>query len=547
MPSIGRSGVVLASGTLVSRVLGFVNALLLYNTIGTVGEGADAFALANQLPNNIFTLIAGGTLTAVIVPAIVKATGHADGGERFLNKLVTLGVTIFLVVTAVVTIAAPIVVQLYAQGGDPGVGEAGRGFSEAQLQLAYAFAYFCLPQVFFYALFAILSEVLNARGLFWPYAWAPVVNNLVFVSVLLSFRAAFGSAEGLPAGEWSPAMITTLAGGATAGIIIQSLILMLAWRQAGIRYRIDFRWRDAGLGRFGKLAAWIFGAMLVAQAGGIVESRVLSLASGENASLATVGLASLIAVLPYSLITMSIAVPYFTRLSNHAKDGDEKAIGHDLTNAVLAVLVFQVFAAVGLAVISPWIATLFTSAPEGRVAVALVLSCTLIGLIPSSISGVLLRGWYALDNTRAAFILQCIQVGIHVGVLLLIAQAPRDLIAPLAVLSLAVAMIINAAISLTWMRRRVPSLRVPRILGRLLWYLLAMVPSAGAGFGMEWLLQQAGIARFPDGDIGGALLTAAASGIVMLAVYIGLLVASRNPEILSVTRPLIARLSRRAE
>src|SRR5690606_642560 len=82
MPSIGRSGVVLASGTLVSRVLGFVNALLLYNTIGTVGQGADAFALANQLPNNIFALIAGGTLTAVIVPAIVKATGHADGGER---------------------------------------------------------------------------------------------------------------------------------------------------------------------------------------------------------------------------------------------------------------------------------------------------------------------------------------------------------------------------------------------------------------------------------------------------------------------------------
>ncbi len=538
----------LASGTLVSRVLGFVNALLLYNTIGTVGEGADAFALANQLPNNIFTLIAGGTLTAVIVPAIVKATGHADGGARFLNKLVTLGITIFLVVTAIVTIAAPIIVHLYAQGGDPDAGEAGRGFTEAQLQLAYAFAYFCLPQVFFYAVFAILSEVLNARGVFWPFAWAPVINNLVFVSVLLGFRAAFGSADGLPASAWTPEMITTLAGGATLGIAIQAVVLMLAWRQAGIRFRPDFRWRDAGLGKFGRLAAWTFGAMLVAQAGGIVESRVVSLASGEDASLATMSLASLIAVLPYSLITMSIAVPYFTRLSGHARDGDIKAIGGDLTNAILAVLVLQVFAAVGLAVLSPWVATLFTASPEGRVAVALVLSCTLIGLIPSSISGVLLRGWYSLDDTRAAFILQCIQVGLHVVVLLaIIAQAPRAMIAPLAALSLAGAMIINAAISLGWMRRRIPTLRVPRILGRLVWYLLAMVPAAAAGYGVEWLMREAGFARFPDGDIVGALLTAAAGGVAMLAVYLGLLVASRNPEILSITRPLLARLSRRTE
>lgn len=532
----------LASGTLVSRVLGFLNALLLYNTIGTVGQGADAFALANQLPNNIFTLIAGGTLTAVIVPAIVKATGHADGGERFLNKLVTLGITIFLVVTVVVTIAAPIVVQLYAQGGD-----GGRGFSEAQLSLAYAFAYFCLPQVFFYAVFAILSEVLNARGVFWPYAWAPVINNLVFVSVLLGFRVAFGSADGLAAEQWSPAMVVTLAGGATLGIAIQSLVLVLAWRQSRIRFRPDFRWRDAGLGKFGKLAAWTFGAMLVAQLGGIIESRVVSLASGEDASLATVALASLIAVLPYSLITMSIAVPYFTRLSAHARDGDHQAIGHDLTNAVLAVLVLQVFAAAGLAVVAPWVATLFTASPEGREAVALVLTCTLIGLIPSSISGVLLRGWYALDNTRAAFILQCIQVGIHVALLVLIAQAPRDQIAALSALSLAAAMVLNAIISVGWMRRRIPTLRVRRILGRLAWYLLAMVPAAGAGFGIEWLMQQAGLARFPDGDIVGAFLTAAAAGVGMLVVYIGLLVASRNPEILSVTRPLVARLGRRAE
>jgi len=62
---VGRAGVLLASGTIVSRILGFVGAILLARTLGTVGSGADAFALANQLPNNIYALVAGGILTAI--------------------------------------------------------------------------------------------------------------------------------------------------------------------------------------------------------------------------------------------------------------------------------------------------------------------------------------------------------------------------------------------------------------------------------------------------------------------------------------------------
>ena len=65
--NVGRAGVLLASGTIVSRILGFVGAILLARTLGTVGSGADAFALANQLPNNIYALVAGGILTAILV------------------------------------------------------------------------------------------------------------------------------------------------------------------------------------------------------------------------------------------------------------------------------------------------------------------------------------------------------------------------------------------------------------------------------------------------------------------------------------------------
>ncbi|OJX64149.1 MAG: hypothetical protein BGO95_02360 [Micrococcales bacterium 73-13] len=538
---MGRAGLVVASGTLVSRLLGFVNALLLYNTIGAVGQGADAFVLANTLPNNIYLIIAGGTLSAVIVPAIVRSVADGDGGARFLNRLVTLGVSVFAVVAIAVTVAAPLVVQLYAQSGSDG------GFAPGQLELAIAFAYWCLPQVFFYAVIAILSEVLNAKGRFWPYAWTPVVNNLVLAAVLIGFRTAFGEVAARPASAWTPEMITLLAGGATLGVVIQTLALVIAFRQAGLRVRPDFHWRDAGLGRFGRLAAWTFGATLVSQAAGVFESNVLSLATG-SASIAAMTLSQAIYILPYSIVTISIAVPYFTRMSGHAQAGNRVALGADLTNAVTAVLLFQVFFAVAMAITAPWIATLFTSEPGGRAAVAAVLACTLIGLVPASVSGVLLRGWYALDDTRTPFFLQTTQVALYVGALVLIAavRPPVDVIAVATALSLAGAILVYAVLSLALIRRKVPALRVSRVLGRLGWFLAAMVPAAALGW---WLsarvLGGTELGAYPDGTAGGALVVILVTGLAMLVVYLGVLLATRSPELGTFLRPIRARLARR--
>lgn len=541
--SLGRSGLIVASGTIVSRALGFINALLLYNTIGAVGQGADAFVLANTLPNNIYLIIAGGTLTAVIVPAIVRSVADGDGGQRFLNRLVTLGVTVFAVVAIAVTVAAPLVVQLYAQSGPDG------GFAPGQLELAIAFAYWCLPQVFFYAVIAILSEVLNAKGRFWPYAWTPVVNNVVLAAVLIGFRVAFGEVASQPASAWTPSMVVLLAGGATLGIVIQTVALIIAFRKAGLKIRPDFHWRDAGLSRFGKLAAWTFGATLVSQAAGIFESNVLSLATG-NASIAAMTLAQAIYILPYSIVTISIAVPYFTRMSRDAQAGDRVGLAKDLTNAVTAVLLFQVFFAASMAVTAPWIATLFTSEPDGRTALAAVLACTLVGLVPASVSGILLRAWYALDDTRTPFFLQTTQVVLYVLALVAIAVTRPDVstIAVTAALALAGAIIVYAVLSIVLIRRKVPALGIGKIVGRLLWFVGAMAPATAIGWWLAYgVLGGTSFGGFPDGPQAGGLLVILITGTVMLVVYLGMLAATRNPELMAFVRPVRARLTRRAE
>ena len=287
--TIGRASALLASGTFVSRILGFISALVLAQTIGIVGQGADAFTLANQLPNNIYAIIAGGLLTAVLVPQIVRAGLHADGGAKFINRLVTLGIVVFLAAAIVATACAPLLVRLYAQSGDT-------GFSSDQLALATAFAYWCMPQVLFYALYSLIGEVLNARGVFGPFTWAPALNNVIAIGGLVAFILLFGddSHGARAASEWTPGMITLLAGSATLGIAAQAIALslpVLAPHRAST-FRPDFHWRGVGLGSVpARSAAWVFGMFLVTQVSGDGgDARWPPRHPGEFASLAVLKL-----------------------------------------------------------------------------------------------------------------------------------------------------------------------------------------------------------------------------------------------------------------
>ncbi|MGO8608773.1 lipid II flippase MurJ, partial [Rhizobium johnstonii] len=106
-----------------------------------------------------------------IVPQIVKAAAHTDGGSRFVSKLLTLGTVILVAVTVLIMAVAPLLITLFAPNYTP-----------EQTALAVSLAYWCLPQLLFYGLYALLGEVLNARKVFGPYSWAPTVNNLVSIA-----------------------------------------------------------------------------------------------------------------------------------------------------------------------------------------------------------------------------------------------------------------------------------------------------------------------------------------------------------------------------
>ena len=222
--TIARASTLMAVGTTASRVLGFVKAMVLATAIGvTASVGADSFAVGNMLPNSVYMVLIGGVLSAVLVPQIVQAmTGH-DGGSAYVNKLVTIAMVFLFAITALAMVLAPLLVRLYAMAWSP-----------EQLALAVGFAYWALPQIFFYGLFNILGEVLNAKKVFGPSSWAPVLNNIVAITGLVIYIVIFGADPDGNRGvdDWNAGQIALLAGSATLGVAAQAVILSVAWRKA---------------------------------------------------------------------------------------------------------------------------------------------------------------------------------------------------------------------------------------------------------------------------------------------------------------------------
>lgn len=518
MSSIGRASVLIGAGTIVSRVSGLVRTIVLVAAIGSVGAAGDAFAVANQLPNNIYAIISTGLLTAVVVPQIVKAAAHADGGQAFISKLFTLGAVGLLGATALAIICAPLLVQVYASK-----------FSPDQLALSTAFAYWCLPQIFFYGLYALLGEILNARRVFGPYTWAPIVNNIVSILGFGAFILVFGGPQ-TRVDAWNPGMIAILAGTATLGIVVQTVVLLFFWRRAGLALRPDFQWKGVGLRHIGRLAGWTFLMVVAGQLAGIVQSNVLSGASGEDPAIFASQNAWLLFMLPYSIIVLSIGTPYFTQLSEHAAAGRHEEVKADISRSIRTLGFFIVAATAALAVAAVPATRIFANGPAEAVAAAPVLLCFLLCLVPLAVLFVVQRTFYAYNDTRTPFfftLLQCVLVA--GGALIAGAVLPREDLAAGVALTQSIASIVQVLVATVLLHRRLSGIGTTAWLLALGKFALAALPAAAAGFGVLLLL--GGFDGWTTTSAVAGAAGAAIVGLVVLAVYIGILAVFRAPEL----------------
>jgi len=158
---------------------------------------------------------------------------------------------------------------------------------------------------------------------------------------------------------------------------------------------------------------------------------------------------------------------------------------------------------------------------------------------------VLLRVFYALDRTRAAFLIQVAQTTFYVaGALIVGAVVQRESIAVGLALVLSAAIVFQGLLSAVYLRRVLGPLDTWRVLRRTLWFAAAAVPAGAAGWGILSLLGGVSEGAFPVDGRPGAIVTMVLAGTVMAVVYGAVLWLTRNPELRAAGEPVLARLRR---
>jgi putative peptidoglycan lipid II flippase len=398
----------MAAGTVASRITGVLRDVAAAAALGFYVV-ADTYSLGNSLPNIIYILILGGALNAVFIPQLVrKMKEDADDGKAYADRLITLVATALLILSVVAVIAAPLIVRLYTPADYP----------QEDIDLTVAFARLLLPQIFFYGIYTLFSQVLNTRGKFAAPMFAPIANNVVAIATFLLFIAIAGTGAASD-GVLTSGQVWILGLGTTLGVVLQALILIPVLMRVNYRWRPRFDWRGAGLGKAGRLATWTVGLVLVNQLTYLVivrlaaQANINALDAGAiPAGLTTYQKAHLIFMLPHSIITVSIVTAMLPALSRIAYTGNLHKVGADVGSTMRLVTALITPIAAILAVTGIGVSILLfgygAATEEQAAALGLIVSIFMLGLLPFTLFYVLLRGYYALEDTRTPFFITII-------------------------------------------------------------------------------------------------------------------------------------------
>ncbi len=493
-----------AGATVVSRVLGLVREIAITAVFGT-GALASAYTSAFTLPNLFRRLLGEGSLTAAFVPTLAHELEHRQRPAAFalVNKVVSwLLLVTFGIVALAMLLLLGISAWLQPAGGTLAASETVQRWA-----LGADLAVILFPYMIVVCLAAAFSAACQVLGRFTEPAWSPVWLNLAILASLgLGGWWAWGDRE----------RMNLLCTGVLIGGFLQMAVPAWVLWQEGWRPAFDLRSDD----RVREIAR-LMGPTVIGSAvylANMAASRFLGLSLHERAAM-LLNLATRVMELPIGIFTAAIATVVFPLIARHAAKSDWTQLGVDYHKGLRLVLVINVPAGVGLALLSePVTRLLFErgafAAGDTRIMTPILAACAL-GLPFLSFTTVALRGFYALKDTatpvRAAILSFAVNV---VGSLVLMRW--------FSTLGLAVAGNL-AVLAQGWYLQRKLAQRLPALafapvgpsLGKIL---LASLLMGLAVWGGAWALDRVTLpARLHD------LLVVTALIPLAVAVYAGLL------------------------
>ncbi len=512
--NIAKSSAIMAMGTVVSRVTGFVRTIILAAAIGTQLLG-DAYQTAGMVPYMIYDLLIGGLLASVFVPFLVKRRKlDADGGNGTEQRLVTLMLLALFALTLVSVLVAEWFIRIYAGG-----------FFGAQYEVSVVLARYLVTQIFFIGASGLASAMLNARNRFGAPMWAPVLNNLVIIGVGLWFLDLAGpgrTPESVTSGE-----LMLLGLGTAAGQVVQAAVLVWALAAAGFRWRPRLDLRGSGLGEAAGAASWMMLYIAVAQLGALVSTNVATRAGARaaeagfdsGAGIAAYKFASMLFQLPYAVIAVSVITALLPRMSEHVAAGRKDQVRSDFSRGFRLSSVLIVPISVAMIVFAiPFCVLIYaqgSTSAQDAAAIGRILMVFCLMLIPFTLFQLQMRVFYALGDTRTPALVSIPAETAHAvtAVSLLFLMEPQHIVVWLPV-PYGLYYVVGSVIMWCLLHRRLNGLDGRRTAATLFRLYLATVPAAAFGAAMIHLF------RGLPGDVWPGLASMAAGGAVGAVLFV---------------------------
>lgn len=402
-----KDTVIVALGTAASRVTGLLRVIVLGIILGQTAL-ADAFDGANNSPNSIYELIVGGILAASLLPLFTQFAEDKD--DEATSAVISVSVIVLFFATALAVLCAPFVFRLYSL--QPSSLVDADEYRRAGTQMARIF----LIQIFFYGLNALGTAYLNARRRFAMAAWAPVLANLVTISLLLAIPFSIENTPGLSDVTDNKTFFLLLTLSSTAGIAVMALSLYPAIARTQFAFRFTPQFRHPAVRSMLKLSAWTLGYVVTNQISLIVVKNLADPGSGNQDAYSK---AFIFFMLPHSLLTLSIATTFVPELVRRVRQNDQNGFTHQMTLGMRWVVILTAPAAIIIGVLAqPIVVTLLqygNFSLDAATNTAEALAGFAVGLTGFSLYIFCLRGFYAHQNTRTPFYVNALQNALNIA------------------------------------------------------------------------------------------------------------------------------------
>ena len=515
--------------TLFTRLIGFLRWLVFSPTVGA-GTVGTAYQSANQVPNILFEVVAGGALAGAVVPllAIPLARSDKETAGRIASALLTWAVSVTLPLSIILAVFADPIANLLIEDGDE------------QHRATAVFLLMFAPQLVLYGIGAVLTGVLQAhRKFLWP-AFAPLLSSLVVIGCYFAYQAVGGTD-----GTWQ-SHIGWLGWGTTIGVAALALPLALPMRSTGLRISPTWTFPPGVAHRALRLAGAGMAALLAQQAAVVMTLRMANYSGGEG-TYVLFAYINAVYLLPYGVLAIPLVTVMFPSLSGwvgRTKDPDASAEDretatlrlHQLTSTTTTVIVsIGLLGTVILMTAAGALETFFTAidAASGHASAPFSSMSLAIMVMALAVPGWSFVAWgtrvfYALERSRHAAVATTVGwVFVIVGMVLAILVTNADGDAGLTLVAICAGYVLGMSVAglflLISMRRVLGAAGLRGIVRRSLHSLLAAAVASVAGVLVSgWLVDSLGTAAV------GSVINGVVSALVGVVIFIGIIAIDRS-------------------